>query len=538
MQNLLAALPFNITLLILGGNNLKGMRQIKVLDIFEGQGGKNFHPDGLFSTEIYGKVGEERRNRLFAFIDLKLPIFHPVIFKAVTDLKELYGGIMSGQAYATFDKQLKDFVPATPLTGETGYTFFLKHYKDIKFEERKSTEREFKIEMVNRERDESMFDKFLVMPAGLRDFTVLPSGKPEEDEINGLYRRVLSIANVIGQHSNLSDTTHMDSTRYSLQMAVNEVYAYIINLLEGKGKLIQGWWASRNIFQSTRNVITSNVQRARYLFDPKTVGPNHTVVGIYQTLRAIFPLAVNLVRQYSEKVFVGPNSPATLVNSKTLEKEQVQVSAEHYDDWMTQEGIEQLFGRFEVELLRQDPIMVDGRYFGLLYNDGKVVKFCQGVGDLPEGFDKAFLAPITYAELFYLAIYKRVKDIPALITRYPITGFGSIYPSFLYLKTTTRSKDVSVLDEQWQDTGDRALEFPVKKTPFVNSMSPAEVHLTRATADFDGDVMSCTALLSDDSISEVKALLGSRNYYVGVNGKVTFSCATDISNLIFSEMSA
>lgn len=538
MQNILGMLPFNISLLILGNNNLKGMRQIKVLDIFENAGAKNFHPDGLFSTEIYGKVGEERRNRLFAYIDLKLPVFHPVIYKALVDLKELYGEILSGKGYATFNPVTKDFEAATPLTGETGYSFFLKHFKELKFEERKSTEREFKIRMVNSEREGSMFDKFLVMPAGLRDFTVLENGKPEEDEINTLYRRVLSISNIIGQSGGGQDTSHMDTTRYGLQLAVNEVYAYIINLLEGKSKLIQGWWASRNVFQSTRNVITANVQRVNKLFDDRTVTANHTVVGLHQTLRAIFPLAVNLLREYSQKVFVGPNAPSLLINTKTLEREQVVVDADQYDKWMTQEGIESLFGRFEVESLRQDPILIEGRYFGLIYNDGKVVKLFQGIENLPEGFDKKNVSPITYAELFYLAIHERAKKIPALVTRYPITGFGSIYPSWIYLKTTTKSKKLVVLNDQWEKTTVVALEFPLKNTPFVNSMSPSSVHLARATADFDGDVMSLTAALSDDAVAEIENVFKSKEYYVGVNNRITFSCETDVSSLIFAEMSA
>lgn len=538
MNNLLSMLPFNISLLILSSDNIRNMKQVKVLDIFETVGSKNFHPDGLFSTEIYGKVGDERRNRLFGYMDLRLKVFHPVVFKALLDLKELYGGIMSGKAYAKFNPATKDFDACSPTDGSTGFAFFLKHFHELQFEERKSTSREFAIRMVNKSRESCLFDKFLVMPAGLRDFTVLPNGKPEEDEINSLYRRVLSIANVIGQHGGGADESHMDSTRYGLQIAVNAIYAYVINLLEGKTKLIQGWWTSRKIFQSTRNVITSNVQTVDRLFDNRTVGPNDTVVGLYQSLRAIFPLAVNLIRGYSGKVFSGPNTPATLVNRKTFEREVASVPPEHYDEWMTQEGIEGIVGRFEVELLRHEPIEVDGRYFGLVYNDGKRVKFCQGIEELPEGFDKKYLSPITYAELFYLSVFQRVKETPAFVTRYPITGYGSIYPSWIYLKTTTRSMSMKVLDENWQESDVVAAEFPVRGTPFVNSMSPSISHLIRMTADFDGDVCSLTAVLSDDGIEEIKSLLNNKDYYVGVNGKMVFSCSNDVSELVFAEMSS
>ena len=321
------------------------------------------------------------------------------------------------------------------------------------------------------------------MPAGLRDFTIAPNGKPEEDEINNLYRRVISTANVIGQHGTLKDESTLDATRYGLQLGVNAIYEYIISLLEGKHKLVQGSWTSRKIFRSTRNVITANVPRTNKLFDELTIGPNQTVAGLYQIMMAIFPIAVNLVREIATNVFTGPNTPARLINKKTLESETVTVDPSRYDEWMTQEGIEQIFGRFEAEGLRQDVIEVEGRYFALLYNDGKRVKICYGISDLPEGFDKKYLTPVTFAELFYLAIFQKVREIPAFVTRYPILGYGSIYPGWLYMKTTTKSQSLILLDDSWQETNIRANEFPVKDTPFVNSMSPAGQHLGRLGAD-------------------------------------------------------
>ena len=74
--------PFNISLLILSAQDVRNVRQVKVLDIFDGFS-RNFHPDGLFSVETFGKVGEEKRNRVFAYIDMHISVFHPVIFKAL-----------------------------------------------------------------------------------------------------------------------------------------------------------------------------------------------------------------------------------------------------------------------------------------------------------------------------------------------------------------------------------------------------------------------------------------------------------------------
>ena len=71
---LLNMLPLNISLLILNSESIRGLRPVKVLDIFDGFT-RNFHPDGLFSIEAFGRVGEERRNRAFAYTELRVPVF-------------------------------------------------------------------------------------------------------------------------------------------------------------------------------------------------------------------------------------------------------------------------------------------------------------------------------------------------------------------------------------------------------------------------------------------------------------------------------
>jgi len=55
---------------------------------------------------------------------------------------------------------------------------------------------------------------------------------------------------------------------------------------------------------------------------------------------------------------------------------------------------------------------------------------------------------------------------------------------------------------------------------------------------FDGDVMSFVPVMTDESIAEVTKLLASRDYYVGVDGKMVFSSSNDVSELVFSEMTS
>lgn len=533
--------PWNIALLLPMGSELVrkySLRQIKVMDIMAGMTRNlNFHPDGLYSTEIFGRVGEARRQRTFGFVDLHIPIFHPVYLKALTDLKELYGGIISGREYAIFDHQTKDFIKSDAIHGETGYRFFLDHFEELKFSERESPARMFNIKFVEKYRKNPMFDKLMVLPAGLRDYTVDENGKPTEDEINNLYRKVIGISLLVENVTVASNEEALNSMRYNLQQAVNAIYEYIINILEGKGKLIQGKWTARNIDNSTRNVITPYIQRVNERDHPQFVSATQHVVGLYQFLRTIFPKSIQLVRDsFLSSVFSGPNVAANLIDSKTLKGVNVHVDPSFYDDWMTLDGLEKMFHNFKTKDLRHEPVRVGHYFLGLIYNDGRQYRLMNGIEELPDGFDPKYVSPITYTELFYLAVFKTAPKIVGTITRYPITGFGSVYPSYNYLKTTIDGLVLQELNDNWTPTGQVAPEFPKRGDFFFDALSPASQHLGRLGGDYDGDMCSLICFLSDDAMEELDDLLESRDFYVSVSGELAFSSANDVLGLVLGNM--
>lgn len=532
----ISSAAFNIDLLILSKDDVKNIRPVKVLDIFSASS-RNFHPDGLFSIETFGKVGEALRNRLFSYIDFHITVFHPVIYKALCDLKGLYGEILAGRSYAIFDTATKDFVKSDPLKGDTGYQFFVSHFHELQFEERPSSKREFNIKLIEKYRSNCLMDKLVVMPAGLRDYSIDDNGKPSEDEINNMYRKVMSICSMVENVNHKVNPEYLDSARFNIQLAIQDIYNYIKNMLEGKSALILGKFAARKVFNSTRNVITSYIPDGDELHGSKTVSTTQSVVGLYQYMRAILPLAVKHVRDgFLSKVFIGPNSPAMLVNKKTLKKEMVSLDPDYYDEWMTYEGLEKVMARYGEENLRHEPIDIDGYWLGLIYNDGESYRFVQDVSELPSGHNKEYLSPVTYTELLYLSVYKDSSSTPCFVTRYPIAGYGGIYPGYTYLKTTVKSQVLKELDEDWKPTGIVANEFPIIGEQFYNSLSPASKHLARLSADFDGDVCSYTCVLSDQARAEVKKTLSSRSMYVDVSGKMAFSASNDIIDLVLVSM--
>lgn len=530
-------IPFNIDLLIPGHIQVKDITPVTTSDILEGSS-RNFHPRGLFSTEIFGKVGDERRNRRYSYIDLKAPIIHPIIYKALTDVKRLYGEIMAGTSYAVWDDKLKDYVKSSAMDGNTGYQYFLEHLNEIVFENKPSIKREFNIKLILKYRDNCLMHNYIVMPAGLRDIQYDAGGRPIEDEINTLYRRLLALSNLITPTALKTNPEALDAIRYNIQIKANEIYDYIKSMIEGKKKMLLGKWATRKIFDGTRNVITSLIDDVDELDSPLTVDYNQTVLGLFQYIKSIRPLALYQIRNgFISRVFPSTNTPAVLVNKETLKQERVSIDPSYYDEWLTDEGLEKIINKFAEEDVRHTYLSIGNHWLGLIYK-GPDGTYClmQDIDDLPPDRDKRDVHPITFAELLYLSVYQGSDTIPTQITRYPVAGYGGIYPSFVYLKTTVKSEIRKELDQNFKPTGNVAIQFPIRGEFFVNSMSPHHAHIAKLGADYDGDMCSANSVYSEEAKEEVKNVLSKASYYVDTDGRLHFSGNSDTVKLVLSSI--
>lgn len=530
-------IPFNIELLLVRSEGLKGLTPVTSLDIFE-PSSKNFHKEGLFSTEIFGKVGNEIRNRMFSYIDMRATILHPTIFKALSDMREFYVDILACRKYALWNPKLKDFEESDIVNGFTGMQYFLKHFEEIQFEDRPSTKRQFNIRLIDKYRKNPTMRYLLVLPAGLRDYEILESGKPEEGEVNPLYRKVINLSNLISPELFKINPDSVNTVRFNLQMAVVDIYNYFKSLLEGKSKFINSKWAARKVFYSTRNVISTITNDAPHADDPNILKFNETAVGLFQHTKAIVPLSLNQIRtKHLMSVFPGPNTPAVLVNKKTLHRENVQVDPQHYDDWMSNEGLNNVLNRFGSRELRHEILEIENYYLGLIYKGPDMTfRFLQDIDDVPEGFSKEHVYPITFAELLYISVYEDANKIPGFFSRYPISGYGSIYPSFTHLKTTQPAEVRIELDEQWAHKPGKAYQFPIRGMDFFDTLACHQSHIGRLGADYDGDVCSWTALVTQEAQQEVADKLNSPGYYIDANGKMYFSGETDTIKLALAYM--
>lgn len=532
-------LPTELWLLDLNQARINTLRPVTSLDIYDGASA-NFHDDGLYSTVIFGRVGTEDRDRSFSYIDIKVSILHPKVYKDVCALKGLYKGILSGKETARWDNDLKDFVSDKSQDAKTGYSFFIKYFPQIVFKRNKSPARTQRIEMVEKYRAKSMTTKVVVIPAGLRDLEVDSTGRASKNEINDLYYRLLSIANTVIRSDDM-ESPALDIPRNSLTMTFVEIYTLLEEMISGKKGFMLNKWGSRRITHGTRNVLTVIDTSSAELGALNAPSYDSTVMGLYQTIKSLTPLTIHLLRtSYLGNVFAEGESSIPLIDKKSLKQEYVSLAPETRDLWTTKEGLLQVINTFADVEARHRPIEIEGRYLALIYKgtDG-TFKVFYDIRELPSDFDKKLVTPITLCELLYLSGYSRWNKYFVSVTRYPVTGVESNYPSRIYVMTTTIGEVRRELDNHWRPIGDDhvALEFPrFDIASFVDAMSPHSSRLKGLNADFDGDTGSGTSLMTDESLQENNHFLGTRQAWVQQDGRLRASANYDTIEMVVSNM--
>lgn len=533
--------PFNVYLLNLTPEKLKNLGQVSSLARFEGIT-HNYQPDGLFSTKIFGRTGDPLRSRRYAYIDVRMEIFHPVIYNILIQLKRLYGGIMAGKEFAIWNSEKKDFERSNPVDGDTGYYFFVKYWDQIVFQETGSDKRSEAIKVLDKYKKHAMTSKVLVLPAGLRDVEIGPDGRAREDEVNALYRQLIAGANTLSDIAIRANPEINDRARFRLQSTFVNIYEMFEKIIYGKKKLIQGKFTSRRIMNGSRNVITAMPVDIPDLGEEGNVGFNDISVGLFQVMKGLLPVTLyNLKHGWLKEVFPVQGQPAMLVDPKTLKRKMIQVKSEYYDRYQTNEGLEKVINAFRDESVRDKPMIIEGHYIGLIYKgdgDVKTFKIFNDIDDLPPHLSRDDVHPMTFCELMYLSGYRVWNTYPATATRYPITGVGSIYPAMVYVRTTTVAERRTELGDNWEllDSAHTATQFPIAGKPYMNAMSPHPTRLAKLGGDFDGDMMNLNIGYTEETRAEVKKFLKSRRAYVGTDGRFISSTSTFTANLLMHNL--
>lgn len=534
-------IPFNISLLQPNGELVRQMGPCTTNEIFE-SGTNVFHQKGLFSSETFGPVGSEERDRRFGYIELNTRIFHPLIFKRLGTLKDLYRGIILGTRYAVWDAESKDFLASTPAEGNTGFAFFVEHFEELQFATTDSPQRTLRIRLINENRAKAMHDKYLVLPAGMRDYIISENGRGTEDEVNGLYRTLIATASTISSTAAGKNDPIFNHARSSLQKTSEKIFDYFFTIIKGKRGFVLGKWASRTVMYGTSNVISPMTLSSPRIGSKCTPGINSVQTGMLQTIVMLKPLAEYYLRSgWIGKIFGTSSAQAVqLTDKKTLKRKLVELSAEQRAVWTTTEGFNALVKRFSKKKLRNRPIIIDGSYLGLVYAGPEGFRIFSDIDELPKEMDPKKVFPLNLTTLFYISGYKDWNNNISSATRYPIAGDGSGYIGNIFMRTTVKSEELPELGDDWKMIGVDHIApfFPDQSidATFIETMSPHTARVKAQSADFDGDKETAIAAMSIEAREEYQRLKSQRDWYVGPDNKMILSAANDNIELLLLQI--
>ena len=512
-----------------------------------------FDNNGMFSEEIFGQVGTPQRLVKFGYIDLNCSVLHPLIYDNILKLSRWYGELLSGKTYAKFDEKERVFVKSTAEEGgSTGYLFFINHLHKLDFKSSKSLKQQDKIDVIKKNLHKLFITKMLVIPAGWRDITVEDT-RIDKDSMNKLYLSLINYSRALPPGGTTDDI--YNGIMFAIQKKVCEIYEYLFEIADGKKGFFQRKYGSRNIALGTRNVISTSDLCAESPDSSNYLKIDEIGIPLFQATKMFMPLMVYGLKMY---FFNGSFSMSAdnvaVINPKTYKLEYVPVTEEEKNKFLSSEGIERMINLFRDKTTRHFPVKVhveetDSYYYlYMIYDTGKHIYKARSVDELKQilrnkkiPFNPKNLRPLTYSELIYMTVYMVTTDKPrfANVTRYPAIEMGSLVPSRVHILSTTPSRQVKFSITGPTEDSEVTYNFPnypMLEHTYVDSAALHPSVLKGLGADFDGDTVSISGILSTEASEEYEEYLNDKNRYIDSNGKLV--CAkTDIIDLTLYNLS-
>ena len=449
--------------------------------------------DGLFSYEIFGPLGSDERKYTYAYIDLHSKFIHPMVYKLITSLGSRYADCISGNKYY---KVVNNDLVEDSENGRTGLDFFYEAFDNLKFKSTDSSKREEKLDVLNSlSKNEIFIDKYIVIPAFLRDFNPNKTGKgsSDVDMINNIYSKIIRLSQSLndGSFSFVSN-----STKNSIQTYLVEIYENLISSLASKTGLIHQSLLGKNVDYATRSVISAPRIKSEKWND-SLIRFGYTGVPLSQICVLFYPLfskwISDFVEQYEDQISIVHDTAGNEVKLNNIKAQ---------------------FNPNEIENLIKDFIKnIEGRFSSIKLRDSKGNKYpC-------ELFYNKLNRYFTKMDLLYLAASDITKNKHVYVTRYPVESYASIYPSRITILTTHDVNKVELDDKYFENYPVIYSDYPAEAKYFIDTTIPHNSYLTALGGDYDGDTVSIRAVFSQEANLEAERLINSKTMFLNGEGK-------------------
>lgn len=215
-------------------------------------------PTGLFSEQIFGRFGSVERRQKFSYIDLKVMVIHPEAYSIMTGLDATISKLITDKTKYVLDKEGN--IIEDHLNGKSGIDYFISIFKKLNLDKFKKT-RPKHVEFIKKNKDNIFINKYLVLPAGIRDLAISKTSKRtivNFSDLSELYTNLIRHTHVLGSNVNELPEEIKKPIVEQIQKTVLEINNWIKSRLKGKSGLIRGGLLRKVIDYSGRLVVTTD----------------------------------------------------------------------------------------------------------------------------------------------------------------------------------------------------------------------------------------------------------------------------------------
>lgn len=454
--------------------SVNNIQEIKSPVMF--QRGNTPHPEGLFSTKIFGMTPRDRKET-FGYIDLGHIFFHPHIYKIIKRFFRNVEKIVNGSSFYIINSE-GHLVLSDEVHGETGVQFLYDNWEKIKWEYSDSPARNERIDAVmNTKKSEVFTSKLIVIPPFYRDVTS-SSGGGKVPEINNFYANAIRLASILKENDVFSFNLY--SSQFAIQELLVDTYDYFKEKLQSKNGLLRKYLMGKNVDLCTRAVITASSFHADKPEDLQ-VNLRYSGIPISHILSLCNPFIISWVKKFFERELMDV-SEKHLIDSRTGKVLQL-VELKNPELVFTDKEITKKINSFIKDPdTRFKPVEVplkDGRMSYLVFHGTRY--------DLKNKDELASISnrKLTWTDVFYMACEDAVKDKHSIVTRYPLIDQYGLFVSRITVLSTTTTIPMQVGEKIYKNYPVVDLSVPESKiaTLFIDSVSFSNSYLP----GLDGD---------------------------------------------------
>lgn len=466
--------------------------------------------NGLFSYTIFGAVGSKQRKNTFAYINLNGKFLHPVMFKMLTRMDKRVLAIVNGTEYF---KIVNGELVKDSENGETGVSFLYKNFEKIKFKDTGSSARSEKLLLLNKlNKDEVFIDKFIVIPASLRDFnpSKIKNDKIDAvDKVNDIYSRIIRTAQSLD--GGLGFDFMGSNAEATIQNALVEIYTMFTGYLAKKTGMFHQSLLGKTIDYATRSVISAPRLKTNS-WDENTIRFGYTGIPLTQICVLFYPFFVKYITDFFEE-------RADELSTITDKKGNI-IHIKNVMEQFSEDKIKKM-----IELFIKSP---ESRFNSLKIKDENGKEYPLEI------FNEDLGRNFTIMDLLYIVAVDVCSDKHVYITRYPIEHYQGVYPSKITVVTTHDTKEQKIEDRYLKDYPVIYPDYPVEQDFFIDTTIPNNSYLGALGGDYDGDMLSLRAVFSVEANQEADKLIKSKTNFLYQNGSFSRSLGNEGVQALYS----